>query len=88
MDHFTNEIIRTYFSVIVCPGIADRARVGQEIEAISATPTPDPSHWVFSSANDRFINPHGSGAGAGNVTPVEWVNRGMGRMQTALSGNE
>jgi hypothetical protein len=84
MDHFTNEIIRTYFSMIVlCAGIADRTRVGQEIAAISGTPTPDPKHWVFSSVNNRFINPHGD---AGNVTPEEWVNRGMGRMQTALAG--
>jgi hypothetical protein len=71
--------------VCVCgEGIADRTRVGKELAAISATPTPDPKDWVFSSTNNRFVNPHGSGAG--HVLPEEWVNRGMGRLQAALSG--
>ena len=62
------------------------ARVGQELTAISATSTPDPKNWVFSSVNNRFINPHGSGSR--NYTPEEWVGRGMGRLQAALSGND
>ena len=65
--------------------IADLTRVGKELAAISATPTPDPKDWVFSPVNNRLINPHDHGD-AGNVTPEEWVNRGMGRLQAALSG--
>lgn len=83
MDHFTNDIIRTYFVWPSVEGIADRTRVGKELAAISATPTPDPKDWVFSSANNRFVDPHG---GAGHATPEEWVNRGTGRLQAALSG--
>jgi len=64
-------------------GIADRTRVGQELAAISATPTPDPKDWVFAPANNRFVDPHGSGAG--HVTPEQWVDRGMGQLQAALS---
>jgi len=65
--------------------IADLTRVGKELAAISATPTPDPKDWVFSPVNNRLINPHDHGD-TGNVTPEEWVNRGMGRLQAALSG--
>jgi putative membrane protein len=65
-------------------GIVDSTRVGKELAAISATPTPDPKDWVFSSVNNRFASPHGSDAG--HATPEEWVNRGMGRLQAALSG--
>ena len=63
--------------------IADRARVGQELAAISAISSPDPKDWVFSSVNNRFINPHGRGVE--HVTPEEWVNRGMGSLQAALA---
>jgi hypothetical protein len=64
--------------------IADRARVGQELAAISAISSPDPKDWAFSSVNNRVINPHGRGVE--NVTPEEWVNRGMGSLQAALAG--
>jgi len=64
---------------------ADGTRAGKELAAISATPTPDPKDWVFSSVNNRFVDPHGSDAG--HATPEEWVNRGMGRLQAALSGH-
>jgi len=57
--------------------------IRKELAAISATATPDPKHWVFSSINNCFVNPHGSGAG--HITPEEWVNRGTGRLQAALS---
>jgi predicted membrane chloride channel (bestrophin family) len=58
--------------------------IRKELAAISGTPTPDPKDWVFSSANNRFVDPHGSDAG--HVTPEQWVDRGMGRLQAALSG--
>jgi predicted membrane chloride channel (bestrophin family) len=60
--------------------------IRQELAAISATSSPDPKNWVFSSVNNRFINPHGSGAR--NSTPEEWVGRGMGHLQAALSGHD
>jgi hypothetical protein len=85
MDHFTNEIIRTLLVFWIKTVSAD-ARVGQELAAISATSSPDPKNWVFSSVNNRFINPHGSGAR--NSTPEEWVGRGMGHLQAALSGHD
>jgi len=59
--------------------------IRQELAAISATPTPDPKDWVFSPVNNRFIDPHDSSAR--NATPEEWVNRGMGQLQAALSGH-
>jgi hypothetical protein len=65
-------------------GIADRTRVGKELAAISATPTPDPKDWVFSSINNRVVNPHGGSAG--QATPEQWVDRGIGQLQAALSG--
>ena len=64
-------------------GIAHRTRVGQELAAISATPTPDPKDWVFSSVNNRVINPHDNGAV--HATPEEWVSRGVGGLLAALS---
>lgn len=67
-------------------GIADRTRVGKELAAISATPTPDPKDWVFSSVNNRFVDPHDGGAE--HVAPERWVDRGMGQLQAALSGFE
>ncbi|KAI0254550.1 Bestrophin, RFP-TM, chloride channel-domain-containing protein [Lactifluus subvellereus] len=45
-----------------------------ELAALSATPTPDPKVWVFSSINDLVFNPHQPGAE--RITPEEWVNRG------------
>jgi hypothetical protein len=63
--------------------IADMARVGQELAAISAISSPDPKNWAFSSVNNRFINPHDRGVE--NVTPEEWVNRGMKSLQAALA---
>ncbi len=75
--------VRTHLTV--WGGNVDRTRVGQELAAISATPTPDPKDWVFSSINNRFVNPHGSGAG--HFTPEEWVSRGMGQLQAALTGH-
>jgi len=58
--------------------------IRKELAAITATPTPDPKDWVFSSVNNRIANPHETGAG--HATPEEWVNRGMGQLQAALSG--
>ena len=66
-------------------GLLIGTRVGQELAAISTVPTPDPKDWVFSSVNNRLIDPHGR---AESVTPETWVGRGKGRLEAALAGRE
>jgi len=58
--------------------------IRQELAAISAVSTPDPKNWVFSSVNNRLINPHDGGTEI--VTAEEWVSRGMSSLQAALAG--
>jgi len=60
------------------------ARIGKELAAISAIPTPDPKDWVFGPANNRIFNPHIRSAE--RVTPEEWVRRGKDSLRAALSG--
>ncbi|KAH9050217.1 UPF0187-domain-containing protein [Lactarius hengduanensis] len=58
--------------------------IRNELAAISATPTPDPKDWAFSSINDSLFNPYHPNAE--RVSPEEWVNRGMDKIQVALAG--
>jgi ion channel-forming bestrophin family protein len=60
------------------------ARIGKELAAICAMPTPDPKDWVFSPSNNRIFNAHIRSAE--RVTPEEWVRRGQGSLRVALSG--
>jgi hypothetical protein len=62
--------------------LADRARVGKELAAITATPSPHPKDWVFTPANNRLVNLHSHDAEL--VTPEEWVSRGKNGLQAAL----
>lgn len=66
--------------------IADRVCVGQELAAISATPSPDPKNWIFSPINNRIFNPHIRGGE--HVAPEEWVKRGVDGLEAALSGSD
>ena len=58
-------------------------REGNELAALTATPTPDPKNWAFSSINDSMFDPYQPGAE--RVSPEEWVHRGMDQMQAALA---
>ncbi|KAH9072942.1 UPF0187-domain-containing protein [Lactarius deliciosus] len=58
--------------------------IRNELAAISATPTPDPKDWAFSSINDSLFNPYHPNTE--RVSPEEWVNRGIDKIQVALAG--
>jgi len=57
--------------------------IRNELAAVTATPTPDPKDWAFSTINDSLFNPHQPDAE--RVSPEEWVHRGMDHMQGALA---
>lgn len=59
--------------------------IRNELAAISATPTPDPKDWAFSSINDSLFHPYHPNTE--RVSPEEWVQRGMDKMQVALAGH-
>jgi len=70
MDYFTHVIIRN------------------ELRAVTATPAPDPAVWAFSEANDcvfssSTIKPEVNLSD--RTPPREWMNRGLGSMQSALA---
>ena len=58
-------------------------REGNELAAITATPTPDPKDWAFASANNALFNTYQPGAE--RISPEEWVHRGADQMQVALA---
>ncbi|KAI0916210.1 hypothetical protein AcV5_003211 [Taiwanofungus camphoratus] len=55
--------------------------IRNELRALTALPVPDPSIWAFSSYNDQIL----SSPGEERVTPEEWMQRGLVRMQAALA---
>lgn len=63
--------------------LADTTWEGNELAAISGTPTPDPKDWAFSPINDSVFNPYRPNVE--RVSPEEWVNRGVDVMQAALA---
>jgi len=68
MDYFTHVIIRN------------------ELRAVTATAAPDPSIWAFSDINDCVFDASSFGRGGkkDRASPNEWINRGLGPMQSAL----
>ena len=54
--------------------------IRSELRALTALPVPDPSVWAFSPVNDMLM---GSKAGE-RVSPDEWLQRGLSRIQGAL----
>ena len=59
---------------------------GNELRALTATPTPDPSVWAFSDINDRVFSPSTLNPEEkhDHASPREWLRRGLGPMQSAL----
>ncbi|KAH7921513.1 UPF0187-domain-containing protein [Leucogyrophana mollusca] len=56
--------------------------IRKELRAITAMPTPDPGTWAFSSDNDMLFASTGDEE---RISPTEWVQRGVPKMQDALS---
>ncbi|KDQ53931.1 hypothetical protein JAAARDRAFT_38904 [Jaapia argillacea MUCL 33604] len=59
--------------------------IRNELRAITATPAPDPYRWAFAPSNDLAFALSQRWAKEPRVTPEEWVRRGTGQMQQALS---
>ncbi|KAH9950712.1 UPF0187-domain-containing protein [Amylocystis lapponica] len=57
--------------------------IRNELRALTALPVPDPSVWAFSQFNDQIFGR--SVSDEERATPDEWMQRGLGRMQAALS---
>ncbi|KAG2098703.1 Bestrophin, RFP-TM, chloride channel-domain-containing protein [Suillus discolor] len=55
--------------------------IRRELHAIMAMPPPDPSVWAFSEENDLLF---ASLDTEERVSPSEWVQRGISKMQNAL----
>ncbi|KAF9220379.1 UPF0187-domain-containing protein [Gyrodon lividus] len=56
--------------------------IRKELRAITTTPTPDPGVWAFSSENDLLLASRTNGE---RISPMEWVRRGVPKMQDALA---
>ncbi|KAH7890240.1 Bestrophin, RFP-TM, chloride channel-domain-containing protein [Phlebopus sp. FC_14] len=56
--------------------------IRKELRAITTTPTPDPGVWAFSSENDLLFASRNEDE---RVAPIEWVRRGIPKMQEALA---
>jgi hypothetical protein len=84
MDYFTNNIIRMlYVQALGTSTDWCLLRLGYELRAITAVPTPDPAQWAFSPANDHvFVH---NAEGSQRLTPEEWMVRGLAEMQRALA---
>lgn len=52
---------------------------GNELRAITALPAPHVESWAFSMYNDQVFTTEE------RVAPDEWMQRGLGRIQTALA---
>ena len=52
---------------------------GSELKAITAVPRPEVESWAFSQFNDQIFSKDE------RIPPDEWMQRGLGRIQIALS---
>jgi len=85
MDYFTHVIIRKSH-ILLLKYRATHFPSGNELRAITGTPTPDPAIWAFSNMNDRvFSSTSKSEDKPENISPREWLHRGLGPMQSALA---
>ncbi|THH17920.1 hypothetical protein EW146_g2985 [Bondarzewia mesenterica] len=56
--------------------------IRNELRAITAAPAPNPADWAFASSNDHVFADRSEHPE--RVSPEEWVQRGLGRIQDAL----
>ena len=85
MDYFTHEIIRKR-QLPLQMFVAQSFHPGNELRALTATPAPEPAIWAFSDINDCiFPSTLGAENAANRASPREWLRRGSGPMQNALS---
>ncbi|OBZ77229.1 hypothetical protein A0H81_02045 [Grifola frondosa] len=61
-----------------------RTIIRNELRAITALPAPEPATWAFSPFNDVIFGRYGSDDDE-RVTPDEWMQRGLSRIQVALA---
>jgi len=72
-----NDLNMDYFTHVI---------IRNELRALTSTPAPDISLWAFSPANDRVFSAIGPDGQANEKrSPKEWMDRGVGSMQAALS---
>jgi len=72
-----NDLNMDYFTHVI---------IRNELRALTASPTPEPSVWAFSSLNDQVFSSPGTKGDAGErIPPSEWMDRGVDKMKAALS---
>jgi len=59
--------------------------IRNELHAITATPAPDPAHWVFSPVNNLIFAHSHRWQEEERIAPDEWVRRGLGSVRCALA---
>lgn len=58
--------------------------VGNELRAITSTPPPDPSSWMFAQQNDLIFASHVDDK-VDRIPPEVWITKGYGKMEKALA---